>query len=305
MHCAPSLVLTVVPGVVLQSDRLRWHMRPGWLEWCMSHATDVRRPPPERRAGEPLLIAPRRIALVLGSVAALLIAAHLVLALNYYVLGIDVFGATMLWVLFDLTGEVTVPTWYASSLLLLASGLLALVAAIGWRLRDRGVRQWGGLAALFLLLSVDEASDLHGAVSYRLQAAYDTDGLLAYPWVLPGAIFAVIVAVIYIPFLRRLPRATRRGFLLAGGLYIGGALGLEVIEAVTDPAREMPMRYMTLVAIEEGLEKAGVIVLIATLLTHLGCRYPALTMIFTPRARQSAWAREMHPAGRASGGGHR
>jgi len=57
--------------------------------------------------------------------------------------------------LFDLDSEKTIPTWYASSTLLICSFLLWAIAIARERLRDRRALHWKGLAIIFLGLSID------------------------------------------------------------------------------------------------------------------------------------------------------
>lgn len=217
-----------------------------------------------------LRLSPHSIARVLVAVTALLVVAHLIFSINYHYLAPDIPGATILYVLFDLMGEMTIPTWYAASLLLVSSLLLAVIARMTQRLGGRYVRHWHGLSAIMLLLSIDEAADLHGAVSYKLETVFNTGGALSYPWVIPGALFTLIVAAIYLPFLNHLPAAIRRQALLAGGLFVAGALGMEVIEAAYDAAFDYRAPYLVMAAIEEALEMTGVIVLIFAVLSYGG-----------------------------------
>ncbi|MES1925706.1 hypothetical protein [Salinisphaera sp. T31B1] len=60
-----------------------------------------------------------------------------------------------LYALFDLDGDSSVPTWYASISLLVCSGLLYAHGRISRAERDRRIVGWYGLALIFLFLSVD------------------------------------------------------------------------------------------------------------------------------------------------------
>lgn len=224
----------------------------------------------ERRAAT-FTVAPGMVARVLFGTLALLVAAHLIFSINEEHLGYDFFGSTILWVLFDLQGEVTVPTWFSASLLLFCSGLFAGIAVVQRRVEDPYRWHWFGLAVIFLGLSIDEAADFHGAVSYKIQSTYDTSGVLAYPWILPAAILSLAVGLIYLRFLLQLPDPLRSRFVLAGALFLTGALVLEAIEAVYDTAFGGDgIAYILMVAAEESLEKAGVIILLAALLSYIG-----------------------------------
>jgi hypothetical protein len=57
--------------------------------------------------------------------------------------------------------------------------------------------------------------------------------------------------------------------VLAGTLYVGGAVGVEMIGA---PMVEDAMPYNLVTVAEEGLEMGGVLVFISTLLTFMNRR---------------------------------
>lgn len=228
-------------------------------------------PPPTLSQHEPVFtLYPRRIAGVLSIVTALLVIAHLVFSINDAYVELDFPGSTQLYVIFDMHGEVTVPTWYSSSVLLLCAFALAGVSMLAFRDRDHFRFHWAGLALIFLGLSVEESVDLHGAVSRQIQTAFETSGALAYPWVVPAAVLTLVVGVLYIRFLRSLDRRTRRLFIIAGALYVGGALGLEVVQAAYDSSVGDDVVYLIMVTVEETMEIAGAIVLLYATLTYLG-----------------------------------
>jgi hypothetical protein len=132
------------------------------------------------------------------------------------------------------------------------------------------------LAAIFLYLSVDEAASFHENLGFTgltatLKSLGDFHGLLS-SWVMVGAIFVLIVAVAYLRFLAALPVRTHFLFIIAGALYVGGALGVEILGYryvffFGEP--NVNFTYFMFVAIEEGLEMLGVVVFLYALLSHL------------------------------------
>jgi len=60
---------------------------------------------------------------------------------------------------------------------------------------------------------------------------FSPSGAITFFWVVPGAIFVVIVLLAYLRFLAHLPQTTRRSFLFAGALFVLGALGIEMLTA--------------------------------------------------------------------------
>jgi hypothetical protein len=212
----------------------------------------------------------RLIIRCMSAFAVLLVIAHLVFSVNRYMLHYQFLAADNLYVLFDLWDEVSIPSWYSASLLLVCAALLGVIAVERWRSRDRYRVHWVALAIIFLGLSVDDAADVHGHASYKLHETLDTGGFLAYAWVIPAAALTLIFVVAYIPFLRHLPRAVALRFIIAGALFVGGALGMEMIQARYDTLHGVEnMPYRIMVAIEEGMEMAGTILFISVLMSYL------------------------------------
>lgn len=228
---------------------------------------------PARQAEPHFLLRPWPIARLLLIVTALLTVAHLFFAINDRWVGWVFPGSTFFYVLIDLHGEVTIPTWYSSMLLLLCSLVLTGIAALKLRERDHYRFHWTGLAVIFLGLSIEESADVHGAVSHRLHTAFDTGGALTYPWVVPAAILTLAVGVVYLRFLWSLEPRYRWWFLMAGGIYVGGALGMEVIEAAYDSAVGDDGVYMAMVTVEEVMEMIGAILFLTALLSYAGDRW--------------------------------
>ena len=77
-----------------------------------------------------------------------------------------------------------------------------------------------------------------------------------------------IVAFSFRRFLMALPRKIRNGMVRAGAIYVGGAVGLEVVGSYFDAlwGKETLVR-VAVITLEEGLEMLGVILFIATLLS--------------------------------------
>lgn len=168
-----------------------------------------------------------------------------------------------------LGNEANVPTWFAGALLLTAAACAWLVATArdGTDPNDRG---WTTLAMLLVAMSADEVGRVHETLNVVgeqvvSELGWEAVGVLRYPWVLPGAVLALVVAAWFVPLLLQLPRADQARLLLAGGLFLGGALGLEVVAASQDGSTPLVVR-IGVQNLEEVLEMLGVIVLIDALL---------------------------------------
>jgi hypothetical protein len=125
--------------------------------------------------------------------------------------------------IFDAGRENSIPTWFSVLNLLLASGLLFLVAYDTRRKGDPVSRRWFVLAVLMLVLSMDEGANLHE----RLQKTQQYTGVLipvlkTHPWVLYSAVFATGAFLYFIPFLRQIGPRLAGLFMLSGGLFLAG-----------------------------------------------------------------------------------
>ena len=146
--------------------------------------------------------------------------------------------------IFDVGEERSLPTWFESIQFLLCSMLLAVIAVANKQRNDRYSLHWGVLSIILLYLSLDEAASLHEAIGQQSErllhsaTGFTASGAITFFWVVPGAIFAFIVLVVYLRFLAHLPQTTRRWFLFAGALFVLGALGLEMLFAQIESSSE-------------------------------------------------------------------
>ncbi|WP_437541709.1 hypothetical protein WME97_27765 [Sorangium sp. So ce367] len=168
--------------------------------------------------------------------------------------------------LLSLSYEQNVPTWYTSCLLFTCALTLAAIAT-GARREGRFVKHWWGLAAAFLYISFDEVVQIHEAAS----SWFDLGGVLYFSWVIPAAVVVAAFAVAYLRFLAHLPRGTRNRFLLSGGIYVTGALVLELpLGYWTEQAGSNNVVYGLIDFVEESMEMLGVNLFLLSLVDYLG-----------------------------------
>ena len=171
--------------------------------------------------------------------------------------------------LLDVDVETSIPTWFSSAILLVSAALLAAIGSIT-RSRGGSALPWYGLAIIFVGLSSDETAVIHEMAHGLIAMTVDFDNPLKTFWVYPYAAFAIAVLVVYWRFLFGLPARTRRLFLVAGGLYVIGALGGEVVSVqFWKPEETQSFAFVAVSVVEELLEMLGVIVFIHTLLEYL------------------------------------
>ena len=174
--------------------------------------------------------------------------------------------------LFNLDREINYPSWYSSFTLLFCAILLGIIASAKKKQGDRYFEHWKALAFMFVFFSLDEILSLHEILIINdLRKALHLGGIFYFIWVIPGAIFVAVTALAYLNFLLYLPRKIRDFFLLAGSIYVGGALGMEMVGGYyADAVTQRNLIYGLMVCVEEILEMVGVIVFIYALLSYIG-----------------------------------
>jgi hypothetical protein len=206
-------------------------------------------------------------------------------------------GLLQLLTLFYVNEEAAIPTWYSSSTLLLSSVLLAVIAVAKRRNHDRYTLHWLGLSIIFLFLSMDEVIQVHEALGgAEIQPLLSNflgltpSGFIYHIWVVPGAAVVLVFVLAYLRFLIRLPQETRRLFLVAGTLFVLGALGLEIltariiyefggIESWRENAGAIPQIIAGIItSIEELLEMLGIVVFVYALLSYIRSYMKGLTI---------------------------
>jgi hypothetical protein len=110
---------------------------------------------------------------------------------------------------------------------------------------------------------------------------FGTGGPFHYAWSVLGVVFVLAFALVYLPFVLRLESSTRRLFIVSGGLYVGGALGMELVQGWHDGLYGINGTTALITTVEEVLEMLGIVVFIYALLSRLGS-YEAV-VIFHPK----------------------
>ena len=179
--------------------------------------------------------------------------------------------------LFDLDSERNIPTAASMLLILFASLLLGLVAYIRHQTKESDIRYWTLLSAGFLYMALDEGLCVHERLinPCRTLLGGGNLGVLHFAWVLPGILVVAIVGISFLKFTLSLPASTKRNFLIAAFLYLGGAIGFELIGGfLSESYSENSFIYRLSTTVEEGLEIVGMIWFIRALLQYLSKIYP-------------------------------
>jgi hypothetical protein len=187
--------------------------------------------------------------------------------------------------MFYLNEENNIPTFFTVVLMLFISLLLSLIANINYKLGIRHTAKWAILSIGFLYMAFDEGFAIHENLTSPFRGLMgDTNlGIFYYAWVVPGIILVLFLGAFFTKFLLQLPVATRSRFLVAAGIYLAGAIGVELIggqyaeiHGINNPT------YSFIVTIEESLEIIGLILFISSLINHCSGYCKELRLIFEP-----------------------
>jgi hypothetical protein len=202
----------------------------------------------------------RRAGWALALVAALLATTHVVVMLLYFN---GVISRDDWWhfAFFDLDEEEGFGTWFSSMILLVTAQVLFIQSKASRAAGDPWYRWWLVLCIGFLFLSVDEVVGIHEYINTIVESTR---------WTTFGMLIVGVVGLAYLPFLMHLPRYTRFLFIVAGVLYVAGAVGVErLTDWYLDEDLLNTLAYNLWTAVEETLEMAGVIIFISALLAHM------------------------------------
>ena len=103
--------------------------------------------------------------------------------------------------IFQVSSEGKFPTWYSACTLLICSLLLLVISYAKRRTHDRYFLHWLGLAVIFALMSLDEATELHEMTSSGIRSLLDISEYSAWGWEIAGLIFLMVLGLFYFRFL--------------------------------------------------------------------------------------------------------
>ena len=231
-----------------------------------------------------LKIDPKRVALAfLWVVMILSVFNAFLLSLHFY---LDDSRFEGLLAFFDFDIEGNIPTLYSAVAVFVCAGLLALITRINWNRPDGKRYYWLGLTLLFVFLGLDEGAAIHEELSDYLEQYMVAEGALYFLWVIPYGIASAVLALLYFRFVWQLPKVTRTRFIVAGLLFLGGALGFEMLSAIAaDRSGYDSVSYTVLYSIEEMLEMLGIVLFLYALLSYLAEECGGLVLRLSPAER--------------------
>ncbi len=184
--------------------------------------------------------------------------------------------------IFDMGTEHNVPAYFSTVIILFAAFLLNTIAAFKKKNGESYALHWRILAIIFVYLSMDEMIGIHELSSRPAQKFFGPGWLLHYyGWVIPGSILVIIFAISYFRFLLHLPLKSKLLFSIAGVLYVGGAIGMELVSNHYDKLYGVKnLTYHMIVTVEETLEMAGIILFVYALLDYISLNIKEIQLRF-------------------------
>lgn len=170
---------------------------------------------------------------------------------------------------FNFDQESNFPSLYSALTLGFCSYLLAIIAIFKKNIKARYAKYWKALSWIFLLLAIDEACSLHELSIPILRTAINAKGIFYFTWVIPAFFLLIIFLIIFRKFIQSLPIKTKTLFILAGAVYVTGALGMELVGGYLADNFGYNTVYGITTSFEELLEMLGIVIFIYGLLSYI------------------------------------
>jgi len=171
----------------------------------------------------------------------------------------------------SLTEEKSLPTLYSSFLFLFSAYLLAFIAYIK-KSSDDGVffLYWLFLAFVFVFLAIDELFVIHEKLNEIVQFDGEKYPFLAFGWVVPYGLLVIILLVFSLRFIVHLPKNIRVLIFVAGAVFVGSALGMELLGAqIYEMQGRNTIAYSFITTVEETFEMIGILLFVYALFNYI------------------------------------
>ncbi len=183
---------------------------------------------------------------------------------------------------FDLGHEPSIPNYYSAVAILIAAGLLGVIGYLDDLKGVKGAKNWYLLAVVCFALSIDEAVQFHEMIDSLIGLFVQSSGVLFLPWVVVGAAFAFLVAIRFIPFIASRSKRTLKIFMVAGFVFLVGALGMEMVaslifaQAGSEELGVATLSHTISQCCEEFLEMIGIVIFLYGLTDYLATNYSSI-----------------------------
>ncbi len=211
----------------------------------------------------------RRVLNVLLVVVAVTMFGHLLLQH----LNLNVFDEKQVYVYelsnrLDLDDESSIPTWIAQAMLLSVAVLAFFTAYLEKRRASKTV--WLIIGLVGLVFSLDEIASLHELilqVIHILALGFVPPTIVANAWLIVLPFVLAFGLWLLRLMTKTLPQRTIRLFMVAGGLFVVGAAGVDILTSTTDASLFFVQGI--LVFIEEGMELIATAIAIYAIVDYL------------------------------------
>lgn len=197
---------------------------------------------------------PNKLLVFLACISLMFVLLHVLFWSLYLFAGID--RAIFLRELFDLDLEVSIPTWYAQVQLLIGA-MIGVVVAFHHRAAGRlgQARQWSLVAAIVLLLSLDEGGGIHEQLINIIKSGSESAGVLVNPWIIYAAVVVLLAGLILLNFFIALPKRTKILLVASASVFLCGAFVLDMVGG--GYVSNTNYHKLLFIPLEEGLELLG------------------------------------------------
>lgn len=224
-----------------------------------------------------LIISARRVMQALVTAFAVIIALNIIVVLLRFIVGVDHYVFDRVYRKLCVDYEQNLPSYFNALLLLMASVFTGLIHLLQKKTNKEGFKWWL-LSLAFLFLSVDESASIHEffVKFLPMYVGIGGEGIFRNAWVIVYGLGAIAFAIYLIPSLLKLPPDLLKGMILSGAVYVGGAIGVEMIGSwYVSHAGDANIGYAALATLEESLEMAGLILFIRYMLVYIREEYEA------------------------------
>lgn len=211
------------------------------------------------------MISARKLLFILISIIVVLLILNVLTVFNYE------YGSYF-FKKFNFDKEKNIPSIFSSLLLLMASATLLFISFKALTFKISNVF-WRSLSFIFLFLSFDELLRIHEKIGKFTGNYIKGEGVFYYAWLIPYGVLLLFLIFIYAKPVFALPVKIRINMIISGVLFVGGAVGIEMITGLFIEKNELfaleelrsSMFIFLLYSIEETLEMLGVSYFIYTL----------------------------------------
>ncbi len=180
---------------------------------------------------------------------------------------------------FDFDTETNFPTLFSASILLFNAILLIIISKYK---KVKYSYLWLFLGIVFIFLSFDEILQFHEHLVEPMRTSFNASGYFNYAWVIPYSFFIMVLGVCcYRLLFNYLPSKSRNLFILAGVLFLCGAIGMEMFcGKYAETYGEATETYFFMYTIEETLEMLGASIFCYALLDYIFVTIRRVKVVF-------------------------